>query len=114
MLDPGQYKDIEIECGIFERPHMILVYGGSYSGKTQMIVNLIKRHHEKFKKIIICGAKNELLTDEATRHKIIFYENEDNPIYDPFQESEELSGTYPKLLILDDLIFSTVFKAIYR
>ena len=104
MLDPGQYKDIEIECGIFERPHMILVYGGSYSGKTHMIVNLIKRHHEKFKKIIICGAKNELLTDEATRHKTIFYENEDNPIYDPFQESEELSGTYPKLLILDDLM----------
>lgn len=104
MLEASRYKDIEIECDLFERPHMILCYGGSYSGKTHMIVNLIKRYHEKFKKIIICGAKNGLLTDEATKHKSVFYENEDSPIYDPFQDSEGLSANDPKLLILDDLM----------
>ena len=101
MSDADRFKNIEIECDIFERPYMVLVYGGSYSGKTHMIANLVKRHHTKFKKIIVCGASNALLTDEATKHKTIFYDNEESPIYDPFQESGD---SEPKLLILDDLM----------
>ena len=103
MSVADQLKNIEIECDIFERPYMVLVYGGSYSGKTHMIVNLVLRHHMKFKKIIICGAKNGLLTDEATKHKTIFYDNEESPIYDPFQDNDGANNE-PKLLILDNLM----------
>ena len=103
MSVADQFKNIEIECDIFERPYMVLVYGGSYSGKTHMIVNLVLRHHMKFKKIIICGAKNNFLTYEATKHKTIFYDNEESPIYDPFQDSDGTNNE-PKLLILDDLM----------
>ncbi len=59
----------------------------------------------KFKKIIICGAKNDLASDEATRHKTIFYDNEDSPIYDPFQgEDTQDNDSRQILLILDDLM----------
>lgn len=104
-LDADLYKDIDIECEIFYRPERILVYGGSFSGKTHMVVKLVLRHHEKFKKIIICGAKNELCTHPDTKHKTIFYENDDNPIYDPFNNNSDVS-TDPRqtLLILDDLM----------
>ena len=101
MSDSYRFKNIEIECDIFVRPYMVLIYGGSYSGKTHMVTNLVKRHHTKFKKIIVCGASNDLLTDEATKHKTIFYDNEESPIYNPFQESGD---SEPKLLILDDLM----------
>ena len=57
----------------------------------------------KFKKIIICGAKNGLLTDEATKHKTIFYDNEESPIYDPFQDSDDANNEL-KFLILDNFM----------
>ena len=47
-LDADLYKDIDIECEIFYRPERILVYGGSFSGKTHTIVKLVLRHHKKF------------------------------------------------------------------
>lgn len=105
MSVADQFKNIEVECDIFERPYQVLVYGGSWSGKTHTTVNLVKRHHMKFKKIIICGAKNELATDETTKHKTIFYDNEELPIYDPFQ-GDEARDNDPRqiLLILDDLM----------
>ena len=105
MSVADQFKNIEVECDIFERPYQVLVYGGSWSGKTHTTVNLVKRHHMKFKKIIICGAKNELSTDETTKHKTVFYDNEELPIYDPFQ-GDEARDNDPRqiLLILDDLM----------
>ena len=72
-LDADLYKDIDIECEIFERCDRILVYGGSFSGKSHMVVKLVLRHHEKFKKIIVCGAKNELLTHPDTKYKTVFF-----------------------------------------
>ena len=102
-----QFKNIEIECDIFEKPDRLLVYGGSYSGKTHMVVNLVLKHHNKFKKIILCGAKNALLVHRDTKDKCIFYDNEDSPIYDPFREEEEDSCNNDKrqtLIILDDLM----------
>ena len=107
-LDADLYKDIDIECEIFYRPERILVYGGSFSGKTHTIVKLVLRHHEKFKKIIICGAKNELLTHPDTAKKTFFYENEDNPIYDPFPQLDDSTDPRQTLLVLDDLMSEVV------
>ena len=102
-LDADQFKDIEIECEIFNRPERCLIYGGSFSGKSHMVTNLVLRHQEKFEKIIICGAKNDLLTHPKTKNKTTFYENDDNPIYDPFEEPHSKGGGQT-LLILDDLM----------
>lgn len=107
MSIADQFKNIEIECEIFERPCSILAYGGTYSGKTHMIVNLVLRHHTKFRKIIICGAKNDLLTHQDTKHKTVYYDNDESPIYDPFQENENVGNDGDKrqqLLIFDDLM----------
>ena len=105
MSIADQFKNIEIESEIFDRPSMILVYGGSYSGKTHMIENLILRHHKKFKKIIVCGAKNALLTHESTSQKAEFYENDESPIYNPFIQNENTDNDCRQtLLILDDLM----------
>ena len=103
-LDADQFKDIEIECEIFQRPERILLYGGSWSGKSHMVVNLVLRHQEKFLKIVICGAKNNLLSHPKTKNKTIFYENDDNPIYDPFEANDHHTGGGQTLLILDDLM----------
>lgn len=105
QLDADQFKDIDIECEIFQRPERILAWGGSYSGKSHMIYNLILRHHKKFKKIILCGAKSPLLTHPETRSKTIFYEDDERPIYDPWASPDDLpSDSRQTLLILDDMM----------
>ena len=117
MENVQQFKTVEVECEIFKRSERCLVYGGSYSGKTYFIQNLILRHHEKFKKIIICGAKNDLLTHPLTSSKTIFYENDENPIYDPFTDQLNDTDKRQTLLILDDVMTeaynSTLVSKIY-
>ena len=107
MSVADQFKNIEVECEIFARPDRILIYGGSFSGKTHMVVNLVLKHHNKFKKIILCGAKNDLLMHRDTKDKCIFYDNEDSPIYDPFHDTDSCNNDNDKrqtLIILDDLM----------
>lgn len=107
MSVADQFKNIEVECEIFDRPDRILIYGGSFSGKTHMVVNLVLKHHNKFKKIILCGAKNDLLMHRDTKDKCIFYDNEDSPIYDPFHDTDSCNNDNDKrqtLIILDDLM----------
>ena len=48
MSVADQFKNIEIECEIFQKPDRLLIYGGSYSGKSHMVVNLVLKHHNKF------------------------------------------------------------------
>ena len=46
-MSSDQFKKIEIDCQLFERCERIIVYGGSYSGKSYMLQSLILRYHEK-------------------------------------------------------------------
>ena len=81
-----------------------------------MIQNLIRSHHDKFHKIVVCGAKNELLNYPETKDKSFFHrpKTEDDLIYDPFSEIEELNQGNCEgkqiLCIYDDLL-EYVFKS---
>ena len=54
---------------IFKNPERICVYGSSGSGKTSFVVDLVKKHHHSFYKIILCGQGNDLLRDKETAKK---------------------------------------------
>ena len=103
-----EYKTIQIECEIFQRTERIAIYGGSYSGKSHFLQQLVLKHHNKFKKIIICGTKNELLKYPETRNKTLHFDDESNPIYDPFIDKDLLNQNQKDerqtLIILDDLM----------
>lgn len=105
MTADRNFKDLQIDCEIFQRSERFLIYGGSFSGKSHMVQGLVLRHHEKFRKIIICGTRNDLLTYPQTRDKTVLYENDDNPIYDPFTVVDtDIEDKRQTLLILDDLM----------
>ena len=88
----------------------MLIFGGSNTGKTFLVEQLVRLHHTKFHKIIICGTRNKLLdfkeTAKITRH-FKSPKNED-VIYNPFSEINELHegnhGRKQILIIYDDLL----------
>ena len=102
----NQFKEIEIECELFERCERLILYGGSYTGKSHMLQSLVLRHHAKFKKIIICGTGNDLLKYPETRNKTEHYECDANPIYNPFGDQfiEDQKDDRQTLIILDDVM----------
>lgn len=72
-----------------------------------MIQKLVLRHHSNFKKIIICGTKNELLKYPETKLKTEFYDEESSPIFDPFKagnQFEQNGDDRQTLIILDDVM----------
>ena len=54
---------------LFQKTFRLLIFGSSDSGKSFLIQNLIRSHHDKFHKIVVCGAKNELLSYPETKDK---------------------------------------------
>ena len=101
---------------LFENPERICVFGSSGSGKSTFVVNLVKRYHESFHKIILCGQGNELLKLKQTAHKTTLYrpQSSTDEIFDPFAEIELHQVKNKKkgqiLLIYDDMQES-VFKS---
>ena len=78
---------------LFQKTFRLLIFGSSDTGKSFLIQNLIRSHHDKFHKIVVCGAKNELLNYPETKDKTFFHrpKTEEDLIYDPFSEIEELN-----------------------
>ena len=112
-MNNTKIKEVELDCELFKTTHRILCLGGSNSGKTYMLQSLILRHHEKFKKIIICGSPNHLLEYPQTRMKTILYENETNPIFDPFSTDLNIDNDDRQtLLIIDDLMTEIISSAL--
>ena len=107
-MNGEEYKTVHLECELFKRTERIAIYGGSYSGKSHFLQQLVLKHHNKFRKIVLCGTKNELLTYPETRYKTIHIDDEINPIYNP-DTDKDLKGQNRKdarqtLVILDDLM----------
>ena len=73
---------------LFENSERICVFGSSGSGKSTFVVNLVKRYHESFHKIILCGQGNELLKLKQTAHKTHLHrpQSSADEIFDPFSE----------------------------
>ena len=100
----------------FKKSFRLLCFGSSDSGKTHLIQNLIRLHHVNFHKIILSGARNELLSYPETRDKTFFHRGSggESAIFNPFPEIESLnegnSDGKQILCIYDDLL-EYVFKS---
>lgn len=85
------------DIDLFRDPARIIVAGFSNSGKTVLVSKLIKKYHEKFDKIFICGVSYHPLQKElAIADKISVSKDIINPLED--REAGEKT-----LLVLDDL-----------
>lgn len=85
-----------------------MICGNSGSGKTCFTNNLVKKHSEKFSKIIISGANHsKFLEFEETKSKTSIYKGSDL-IFNPFTEIEqdpfECQDNKQILLVYDDLM----------
>merc|ERR1711895_60889 len=73
-----------------------------------LVEQLVKKHTDKFYKIVICGNRNRLLDFPETACKTLLHKSDGDPIYNPFTEinSYELKLNKKKqfLLILDDFM----------
>ena len=94
----------------------MLIFGASNTGKTYLTEQLVRLHHAKFHKIIICGTRNKLLdfkeTAKITRH-FKSPKNED-VIYNPFSEINELNEgnrDHKQILIIYDDLLDLVCKS---
>ena len=100
----------------FEKPFRLITFGSSDTGKSYLVQNLIRLHHEKFHKIILSGAKNELLSYPETKNKTVFHPDtgDEESIFNPFPLLDELQegNIHNKqiLCIYDDLL-EYVFKS---
>ena len=106
MNDDKKYRTVNIDSEIFCGSSRILIIGGSHSGKTYFLQKLVLRHHEKLKKIVICGTPNLLLQYPQTKEKTKIYDT----IQNPFKEQDDETGggdaddERGSLYIIDDLM----------
>ena len=103
MNDDKNYKSLNIESQIFCGSSRLLLIGGSHSGKTHFLQKLVLRHHNKFKKIIICGTPNLLLKYPETCGKTEIYDTIHNPFKEQDDETDDDAGR-GCLYIIDDLM----------
>lgn len=85
---------LENDINIFAKPARIIVSGASGSGKTQIVVSLIKKYRDLFSEIIISGVSSFPI--EISGNIQI---SED--IYDPFAYPKD--NPKHKLIIYDDI-----------
>ena len=108
-MNNEEYKTHNLEYELFKKSERIILFGGSDSGKSYFLQQLVLRHSVKFKRIIICGSKNDLLIYPETKNITEYYDDSDaESIYDPFKDEEYYKNTQQDkrgvLLILDDLM----------
>ena len=100
---------------LFENSERICVFGSSGSGKSTFVVNLVKKYHESFNKIILCGQGNELLKLKQTAHKTHLYrpQSSADEIFDPFTEIDihQIKKNKGQILLIYDDMQESVFKS---
>ena len=110
--------DVSLEPSdiLFNQSERVICFGSSNSGKTYLIEQLVKKHADRFYKIVLCGNRNRLLDYAETRRKTTVFTGSGggyggssaDQIWDPFSEITEYSiKKYPGrqcLIILDDLM----------
>ena len=117
-MDIDDYTSLNLyETDIpFQKPFRLITFGSSDTGKSYLVQNLIRLHHEKIHKIILSGVKNELLSYPETKNKTVFHPDtgDEESIFNPFPVIEELqegnSHNKQILCIYDDLL-EHVFKS---
>ena len=61
------FESVEVyNNDLFNTSIRLLVFGASNSGKTYLVQNLVRLHHSKFHKIVVCGTRNKLLDFKET------------------------------------------------
>ena len=87
---------------LFREPARLVIAGFSNSGKTVLVVKIIKKYSDKFSKIFICGVKNHpLQNDPSIADKLLVSKD----IIDPLEDIEPGEKT---LLVLDDLYLKAI------
>ena len=101
MNNDRNYKSLNIDSEIFCGSSRLLIIGGSHSGKTYFVQKLVLRHHDKFKKIVICGTPNLLLQYSQTKDKTKIYDTIQNPFKEQDDDDDDKRSS---LYIIDDLM----------
>ena len=101
MNNDRNYKSLNIDSEIFCGSSRLLIIGGSHSGKTYFVQKLVLRHHDKFKKIVICGTPNLLLQYSQTKDKTKIYDTIQNPFKEQDDDDDDKRGS---LYVIDDLM----------
>jgi GTPase SAR1 family protein len=96
-----EYHNPNFQLHGIKIPFRMLIVGSSGSGKTNTLLELIKRMNDTFEQIIICcKAKCEPLYDFlSSKLPIQFHENGDIPNINDFKD-----GLKQTLIIFDDLV----------
>ena len=109
-MEASDLQSIEVEPSdfIFEKPERLIVTGSSNTGKSFLVEQLVKKHVDKFYKIVICGNRNRLLDFPETACITSHYKSDSEPIFNPFTEIDSYQVKLNKgnqfLLIIDDLM----------
>ena len=109
-MDNFETVDVYKNDIFFNCSTRMLIFGGSNSGKNVLMENLVKLHHTKFHKIIICGTRNKLLDFEETAKLTTHYNptKDEDVLFNPFSELDVLNdGNHDRKLIFiiyDDLL----------
>ena len=100
--------DVELTDFIFEKPSRIIITESSGQGKSHFIEQLVKKHINKFYKIVLCGSPNRLLDFPETSSITTHHKSNTDPIYNPFthltQYQIKSKNKLQCLVIIDDLM----------
>lgn len=100
-----QYRNPNYDKHNIQIPFLMGIYGGSGSGKTQTLMNILKRFNGTFTKIILCVRSKEEplylhLISKLPSSSLEVYENGVVPDVDKYKEGSEDA----RLIVFDDLI----------
>ena len=115
-MDEDDIIDLNLETNdlLFEKPERIILTGTSYSGKTFLVEQLIKKYSHKFYRIVLCGNKNRLIEFKETREKTHLFSSDGDNIYNPFfdiDRYETIKFPNQQLLIVVDDLMQEVYKS---
>lgn len=99
------YKNLSYDAHLFSLPFRAILVGGSGSGKTQLIMEIIKRMKKTFNKIVLCCRDSDeplyAYLKKKVKDKDLLEVYENGEIPDPSQYAGSDDAI---LMIFDDLV----------